>query len=511
MLRFGIKKKNKVINKIISYDIKGIMQSFLCIGRILILVLFFNSIYAQTYEISGTILDESGKKLPNARLNLYSIKHQLVETLRTKSNGKFRFKNIKPDKYTLNIYAAGGFSATKEVDLRSSSINKLDVNANQDEKQPQLTVDSEVGSVVIKWEPINNAAEYIIFRDNTELTKTTVPTYKDKIAGGKSYAYNVTVVDNNGEKGTRSITEWGKSLFKSPSNIKGIANKNAVSLSWEEINNVSSYNIYRDDDLINTTTENEYSDYKLKYDEDYSYAIVSLDHHQEEGPKSSTNSVKTHKEIKKIKKISAEAGESTVNLEWTKHELAVIYKIYQNGALIDSTKSTKYSATTDPGSENCFTVSAIDKYGSEGPQSVPACDKAQYPPPEKISLALGGKYTDDMNTIFISWDSVEGAGSYNIYRDGKTLTNSKNTKYSDKALDFGKEYTYEISSLSNEGLEGPLSNSVKEKTPNVYKINGQLINEKGQPKIDEAKVFFIQKISETLVLLINRIVGRFSH
>ena len=183
MLRFGIKKKNKVINKIISYDIKGIMQSFLCIGRILILLLFFNSIYAQTYEISGTILDESGKKLPNARLNLYSIKHQLVETLRTKSNGKFRFKNIKPDKYTLNIYAAGGFSATKEIDLRSSSINKLDVNANQDEKQPQLTVDSEVGSVVIKWEPINNAAEYIIFRDNTELTKTTVPTYKDKVEG----------------------------------------------------------------------------------------------------------------------------------------------------------------------------------------------------------------------------------------------------------------------------------------------------------------------------------------
>ena len=71
------------------------MQSFLCIGSILILVFFFNSIHAQTYEISGAILDESGKKLPSARLNLYSIKHQLVETLMTKSNVKFRFKNIK--------------------------------------------------------------------------------------------------------------------------------------------------------------------------------------------------------------------------------------------------------------------------------------------------------------------------------------------------------------------------------------------------------------------------------
>mgnify|MGYP000924073175 CR=1 FL=1 len=35
---------------------------------------------------------------------------------------------------------------------------------------------------------------------------------------------------------------------------------------------------------------------------------------------------------------SPEAGESIVDLEWTKHDLAVKYKIYQNGTLIDSTK-----------------------------------------------------------------------------------------------------------------------------------------------------------------------------
>ena len=65
--------------------------------------------------------------------------------------------------------------------------------------------------------------------------------------------------------------------------------KNAVSLSWVAVKNATSYNIYRDDDLINSTTELEYSDYKLKFDEDYSYTIVSVDHHQEEGPKSSSN------------------------------------------------------------------------------------------------------------------------------------------------------------------------------------------------------------------------------
>ncbi|MBT3665712.1 hypothetical protein HN537_08780, partial [bacterium] len=443
----------------------------------------------QTFEISGTIKDESGKKISNARLTLYSSKYQLVKTERTKGNGKFKFKKITPDKYTLNIYGAGGNSATKEIDLRSKSVTKLEVTAGQDDKQPQLTVESEVGNVILKWEPINNTGEYIIFRDNTELTKTSKPSYKDKVIGGKSYAYNITAVDNNGEKGTRSLTEHGKALLKSPANIKAFAKKNTISLSWDVVQNANSYNIYRDDDLINTTTELEYSDYKLKYDEDYAYTIVSVDHHKEEGPKSSSKSISTHKEVKKIKKIKAEAGESIVELEWTKHDLAVKYKIYQNGTLIDSVKIIKYTAKTDPGTENCFTVSAVDKHGTEGPQSVPACDKAQFPPPEKVSLILGEKYSDEMNSLKIKWDPVDGPASYNIYRDGKSLTNSKNTNYHDKDLDFGKEYTYEISSLSDDGLEGPLSEPIKKKTPKIFKINGQLINEKGQPKIEEAKVF----------------------
>ncbi len=159
-----------------------------------------NLLFAQTFEISGRIKDEGGNNVSNARLTLYSSKYQLVKTERTKGNGKFRFKKIKPGKYTLNIYGSGGNSATKEIDLRSKSVTKLEVLTSQDEKQPQLTVESEVGSVVLKWEPIKDVNEYIIFRDNTELKKINKPTYKDKVQGGKSYAYNVTAVDNEDKK-----------------------------------------------------------------------------------------------------------------------------------------------------------------------------------------------------------------------------------------------------------------------------------------------------------------------
>ena len=222
------------------------MRSKHIINKILVSFVTVVSIIAgQTFEISGIIKDESGKKVSNARLTLYSSKYQLVKTERTKGNGKFKFKKIAPDKYTLNIYGAGGNSATKEIDLRSQSISKLEVTTGQDDKQPQLNVESEVGNVILKWEPINNSGEYIIFRDNTELTKTSKPSYKDKVIGGKSYAYNITAVDNNGEKGTRSLTEHGKALLQSPANIKALAKKNTISLAWDEVQNANSYNIYR--------------------------------------------------------------------------------------------------------------------------------------------------------------------------------------------------------------------------------------------------------------------------
>ena len=67
-------------------------------------------------------------------------------------------------------------------------------------------------------------------------------------------------------------------------------------------------------------------------------------------------------------------------------------------------------------------------------------------------MTLGEKYSDEMNSLYIEWEAVDGPASYNIYRNGKSLTNSKNTKYHDKDLDFGEEYTYEISSLSDDGL-----------------------------------------------------------
>ena len=91
----------------------------------IVTILLLGQVISQTFEISGKVLNESGKKLGNARLTLYSMKHQLVSTVTSRSNGKFKFKKIRPDKYTLNIYGEGGFTSTQEIDLRSAGAKNL--------------------------------------------------------------------------------------------------------------------------------------------------------------------------------------------------------------------------------------------------------------------------------------------------------------------------------------------------------------------------------------------------
>ena len=72
--------------------------------------------------------------------------------------------------------------------------------------------------------------------------------------------------------------------------------------------------------------------------------------------------------------------------------------------------------------------------------------------------------TIDENSINISWNAVTNAQSYNIYRDGKLLTNVKGaTQYKDTNLKPNREYIYNISSVNNEA-ESVLSESVSATT-----------------------------------------------
>ena len=75
-----------------------------------------------------------------------------------------------------------------------------------------------------------------------------------------------------------------------------------------------------------------------------------------------------------------------MTLNWKTAKNSIKYYIYQNGTLVDSTSGLSAKINTEAGSENCFTVAGVDKYGTIGTKSEAACDKTQFSPPDSLSL-----------------------------------------------------------------------------------------------------------------------------
>ena len=298
--------------------------------RVLVIFLFISFSFGQGYDITGRAFNELGKKLGPVRVVLYSQNKKKVIELETPSSGKFKLKNIPDGKYTMNLYGPDGYGITENLSISGANIDDLSPALNPNPDQTQIKIEAAGNGASLNWDPINSALEYVIYRDNNEIATVRETFYLDSLGPGQTYAYNIIAVKNDQSTGVRSITEYGKSLMSPPENIVSDVKKNIVKLSWNLVENATGYLIYRDGERINTTADNSYMDFKLKYDTEYSYTIATLDHDSDQGNQSVSVFAETHPEINAPKSLKAESGENQVTLTWKIEENAIKYYVYQN-------------------------------------------------------------------------------------------------------------------------------------------------------------------------------------
>ena len=339
---------------------KGMIHSFkpILIYRniLLVLLLIGASAYGQGSSIVGRAFDEVGKKFGPVRVVVYDQDKKKVYEEKTAGSGKFKIKDIPDGKYTLNLYGEGGRGVTENITVNGANLLDLKPGLSPNPDQVQLSIKATSNGALINWKTVPDAKEFIIYRDNEEIATVSETSYLDPVKSGKTFAYNVVALKNDASKGVRSITEYGKTSISFPTNIEGSVKKNVTTLTWDPVETATAYKIYRDDKEINKTADNSFSDFNLKYETEFSYQIVALDQHSEEGEKSSNVFITTHPEIEKPKSLKAESGANQVTLNWKTAENSVTYYVYQNGTLVDSTTSLTIDIITEAGTENCFSV-----------------------------------------------------------------------------------------------------------------------------------------------------------
>jgi len=159
--------------------------------------------------------------------------------------------------------------------------------------------------------------------------------------------------------------------------------------------------------------------------------------------------------------VSASAiSDSSIKVSWNAVSRAANYRIYRDGKYLTASPATHLS---DPGlngaTSHCYHVTSVDAAGKESEQSKQVC-ATTLKTLKSVSGPLGLTATATSETqINLSWNPVNGALGYKVYRDGLYLmTSTATTSVPDKDLREAGRYCYQVTSVDFAGKESEQSN-----------------------------------------------------
>jgi chitodextrinase len=159
-----------------------------------------------------------------------------------------------------------------------------------------------------------------------------------------------------------------------------------------------------------------------------------------------------------------------IDLAWTPPAGSVVarYRVYRNGALHDSSTGAAFS---DPGltpfTTFSYQVTAVDPNGLEGVPTEPLAVRTRDATPPSTPTALTATALS-ASRIALGWqpatDPETGVPAYVVYRDGVEVGRPTTAAFTDSGLAAVTAYSYEVSAMNGDGLEGARSTAASATT-----------------------------------------------
>ena len=253
------------------------------------------------------------------------------------------------------------------------------------------------------------------------------------------------------------------------------ATDSEVNLEWKEpFGEVPQFEILRTDSEGNTvsvdvidSSNTTYTDNTVELRETYTYAVRSISN---VGSVSiNTNTVEAYiSTVGSPQNFTAQSGfgdDLKVELEWEvptyPSDLTdVTYNVYRQKSgedtpeLIETTTDTSFTDTEDTGmikntEYTYYVCSELDEEESM-PSTKIFLAAAYIGKPQNVEATHS---VADMS-ITLTWDAVDNAESYNVYRDGEKIATTEDVTYTNEDLEYEFNYIYEITAVcdTNESL-----------------------------------------------------------
>ncbi|MCB1205307.1 MAG: c-type cytochrome [Verrucomicrobiae bacterium] len=331
--------------------------------------------------------------------------------------------------------------------------------------------------VELSWNAVNGATRYDVYRSSTDvfsdavfLDSTSATDYSDEAGNLEEGDYYWVVAVNADEASSpgEAVKADGLSLDGFTIDAGDGESYETVSLSWEAGGNISNYRILRgvtDDPALMTelsqTADVSHSDPVPDPLRFYYYQVEKLN---------GTGTVLGRSLVDSgYRRLAAPAGltasDSThtdrISVSWQAVDGAETYRIFRavEGGSSTLWKTISETAVDDtdspPGVRVVYTVQSMNRYGAGDLTSVPEEGRRSISAPSGVTVSPG----TELGELNISWEAVEGADSYVIYRslDGVfanavDIGTSSATEFIDENADPGTSFHYWVAAVDS-GVE----------------------------------------------------------
>ena len=346
---------------------------------------------------------------------------------------------------------------------------------------PGVSIYRVNGKPQLKWSAVTGAEKYWIYRSTDGVNfkyydSTTGTSYTNCIAAsGTEYYYKVKAAAVVNGKDVASDFSNTKSLFTTPAapSVSITTSKGKPKLTWKAVKGADKYWIYRSTDgknfkYYNKTDEAGYTNYSTNIGTTYYYkvrAVKTIDGNDHKSDFSAVRSIQCRPAAVNLS-ISRSYGKP--KLTWDAVADADKYWIYRstdgkNFKYYDTTTKTSYiNSGAAFNTIYCYKVKAVKVVNGRNVASGSGSAKSVITALAKPSVSI----TTSDGKPYISWDAVDGATGYYVFRstDGKNysvLGYTTRTNYTNTASNAGTTYYYKVKADSSNTKTAICANSDK--------------------------------------------------
>ncbi|MGM9595252.1 MAG: CHAP domain-containing protein [Oscillospiraceae bacterium] len=346
---------------------------------------------------------------------------------------------------------------------------------------PGVSIYRVNGKPQLKWSAVTGAEKYWIYRSTDGVNfkyydSTTGTSYTNCIAAsGTEYYYKVKAAAVVNGKDVASDFSNTKSLFTTPAapSVSITTSKGKPKLTWKAVKGADNYYIYRSTDgknfkYYNETDEAGYTNYSTNIGTTYYYkvrAVKTIDGNDHKSDFSAVRSIQCRPAAVNLS-ISRSYGKP--KLTWDAVADADKYWIYrstdgENFKCYDTTTKTSYiNSGAAFNTIYCYKVKAVKVVNGRNVVSGSGSAKSVITALAKPSVSI----TTSDGKPYISWDAVDGATGYYVFRstDGKNysvLGYTTRTNYTNTASNAGTTYYYKVKADNSNTKTAICANSDK--------------------------------------------------